>query len=160
MEKVHFIYSDEIKEKVERVFQSEKQKIEAATGATEIEHVGGTAIPNLLTKGDIDINVQVKNEEFSSVIEALKVLYEINQPNNWNEHFASFKDDNSFELPLGVQVTVIDSPEDDFVRHREMLMHKPDLVEKYNDLKKSFEGKKMSEYREAKTKFFESISNL
>ena len=48
---------------------------------------------------------------------------------------------------------MIDSSDDEFIKHREALLHNPGLVQMFNELKKSFEGKEMTEYRKAKGDF-------
>lgn len=104
----------------------------------------------------MDINIRVKPEDFDEIVRALKSLYEINQPENWSEEFASFKDDSR---QLGIQVTVVGSPEDHFVAQREYLKNHPEVVSELNALKEKFEGKNMDEYRKEKGKFFERLNS-
>ena len=143
METVKFIKTEDITEKVSSLFASEKQKLSALLPNSNIEHVGGTSIPGTISKGDLDINIRVKLEDFEPTIKTLKTLYEINQAENWSTGFASFKDDSR---ELGVQVTVIGSPEDYFVIQREYLKNHPEVVFELNNLKKKFDGKDMNEY--------------
>lgn len=154
METVHFVKTEDIQEKVEELFSSEKKKLSTLSPFAEIEHVGGTAIPHTVSKGDLDINMRVKSDDFNAVIEKLKTLYNINQPDKWTTSFASFKDDNR---NLGIQVTVIGSPDDYFVSQRDYLRDHPEKVEELNVLKAKYEGRTMGEYREVKNKFFESL---
>lgn len=154
MEIVHFKLSSNFKNKADRLFDNQREKLEKLFPTADIQHIGGTAIPNLLTKGDLDINIRVNKNDFLFAIRELKKIYEINQPNNWNENYASFKDD-SLELTLGVQITVIDSFNDCFIKQRDVLLGNPKLVEEFNRLKISFEGKSMEDYRKAKSEFLE-----
>ncbi len=154
MEKVNFKLSSELKEKSEKLFEDQKEKIIEQLPYAEIEHIGGTAIPNLYTKGDLDINIRVEDKsEFQKAIDLLKSKYEINQPDNWNQAFASFKDDSNFELPLGIQLTIKGTLEDHFIRQRDKLLAEPELVEKYNTLRLQYHEGNMKDYRTAKDSF-------
>ena len=156
MEIVKFIKTEEISEQVNTLFESERQKLSGLLPNAAIEHVGGTSILGTITKGDLDINVRVKPKDLDTTLKILKTLYEINQTENWSKEFASFKDDSRH---IGVQVTVIDSPEDYFVAQREYLKSNPQAVFELNALKKKFDGKNMNEYRKEKSKFFEEINS-
>lgn len=155
MDIVKFVRTNDIWEKTHSLFESEKRELSDLFPDSGIEHIGSTAIPGTLTKGDVDINIRIKSEEFDRAIEILKNLYEINQPENWSKEFASFKDGSR---DLGVQVTVIGSSEDYFVTQREYLKSHPEAVYELNDLKEQFKGKRMNEYQEAKGEFFEKLN--
>lgn len=157
MELVSFRKSAGFSKQAEKLFAEQKARILAVLPDADIQHIGGTAIPNAFTKGDLDINVRVKKEDFETATAILKGMYEINQPDNWTPNYASFKEDTNLELPLGVQLTVIDSPDDVFVVQRDTLLNHPELVEKLNTLKMQYEGKSMEEYRKAKGELFKEI---
>ncbi len=154
-ETVSFVTTEDVSEKIEALFISEKKKLRELFPDADIEHVGGTSVPGSITKGDLDINIRVKPEEFETVVEILKGLYEINQPDNWNAGFASLKDD---ARDLGIQVTVIGSPDDCFTVQRDYLRAHPEKVAELNALKKRFEGKSMDDYRKEKGVFFEKLA--
>ncbi|MDP3727615.1 MAG: GrpB family protein [bacterium] len=157
MEMVTFKKSDEVRERAEQLFAEQKERLVRLIPSADIQHIGGTAVPGLLTKGDLDLNVRVSKEIFAPTVEKLKELYTINQPANWTNTFASFKDDTSFVLPLGVQVTVLGSLDDHFVKHRDALLNNPALVMEFNELKKKFDGKDMANYRSAKAEFLKRV---
>lgn len=152
--RVHFVQSDEIRKSVESLFRIEKAKLQEMFPSAKIEHVGGTAVPGLLTKGDLDICVQVTEEDFHNAAHALKECYEINQPNNWTRTYASFKDGSR---DIGVQLCVVGSADDYFVHQREYLLKNQGAVEKLNQLKQQFEGSDMEAYRSAKNNFYEKL---
>jgi len=107
----------------------------------------------LLTKGDLDINVRVNQTDFRHAHKSLEKIYGINQHENWTDTYHSYKDDDSFELPLGVQLTQIGSDDDCFIRHKDRLLRDKNLVNRFNELKTKFEGKDMASYREEKARF-------
>lgn len=152
MDIVHFRHSEEFAEVASKLFEEQKSLLQKEFPYADIQHIGGTAVPGLLTKGDLDINVRVSLDQFGEVIKVLKKLYEINQPENWSSVYASFKDDSK---DLGVQVTVKGSEKDFFVLHRDSLQRRPELVLKLNEIKRAYEGKDMSDYRAAKGAFLE-----
>ena len=59
--------------------------------------------------------------------------YDINQPDNWTDTYASFKNDGA---DLGIQLTIIDGDGDFFVKQRDALAASP---EKIDELNKKFE---------------------
>ena len=160
METVTFKKSQNFKKQTDRLFSEQKQRILKVVPIADIQHVGGTSVPDLLTKGDLDINVRVNQADFRDAHGELEKIYDINQPKNWTDTFESFKDDDSFELPVGVQLTQIDSDDDDFVKHRDRLLRDRNLMNRFNRLKMDFEGKDMESYREAKAEFFKEFDTI
>lgn len=155
METVTFKPSEESRQAIERLFESEKARLLKLFPEADVQEIGSTAVPGLITKGDLDINIRIDKESFGPVVSKLKELYQINQPDNWTETYASFKAVID-GIDFGLQVSVIGSPDDYFVQHRDLLKNRPDLVERYNQLKRDFEGKDMDEYRKAKEEFFQN----
>ncbi|MDM5248534.1 GrpB family protein [Lysinibacillus sp. G4S2] len=74
----------------------------------DIQHVGSSAIPNSVTKGDLDIQVRVSTEQFSKAVELLSNVYERNEESAKIDTFRAFKVDTS-NPPLGIQLTGNDS---------------------------------------------------
>mgnify|MGYP001615344853 FL=1 len=157
---VTFKKYEDIYGQAKRIYQEHEEKILKALPFVDIQHIGSTAIPNSVTKGDLDINVRISREHLDYAIEELKKFYEINQPENWTSTFASFKNDNNFDLPVGVQLTVIDSEYDDFTKLRDILLKDKKLLEEYNQMKLKYEGKDMDDYRKEKSEFFEKLRKL
>ena len=143
----------------ENLFEEQAGKLKQALPFANIQHIGGTAIPGMLTKGDLDINVRVAREDFAATVDVLRSLYKINQPHNWSVDFASFEDDENLVLPLGVQVTVVGSSSDDFVLLRDALLLNRHLVTSVNDMKLMYQGAKMDDYRNAKTDLYSAIKS-
>ena len=156
METVSFKPAWFFKDIAANVFQEQRKRLLNQLPLAEVHHIGSTAIPGSITKGDLDVNVRVEEQEFAKAVELLKAMYAINQPNNWTATFASFKA-NRVGMDLGVQLTTMGSPEDTFLVHRDILLNRPELVEQLNILKMSYEGKSMHEYRKAKSDFFAKI---
>ncbi|WP_349609496.1 MULTISPECIES: GrpB family protein [Cupriavidus] len=121
-----------------------------------IEHVGATAVSGCLTKGDLDISVQVGPEAFAAADLALSGLFERNTGSVRTDSFSAFKCDE-VRPPVGIQLVVRGAPLDVFVRFRDSLLADPALIERYNALKRSQEGAEMRAYRAAKSAFIASV---
>lgn len=160
MRSVHFIPYEETYQRARRVYDQQEERLLRLFPFADIQHIGGTSIPGSLTKGEIDINLRVKPEYFEQVKSKLKELYKVNQTENWTGNFASFKDDKNYDLPVGVQLTIINSSHDFFIKQRDHLIKSKKLLDQLNKLKQKFEGKSMEEYQKEKSKFFEKLRNL
>jgi GrpB-like predicted nucleotidyltransferase (UPF0157 family) len=156
MERVSFKPASFFKDIAANVFEGQRKRLLNQLPFAEVHHIGSTAIPGSITKGDLDVNVRVRPQEFAKAVERLRAMYAINQPTNWTATFASFKD-SRVGMDFGVQLTTIGSSEDTFLVHRDILLSHPELVEQLNILKISYEGKFMEEYRRAKADFFAKI---
>jgi GrpB-like predicted nucleotidyltransferase (UPF0157 family) len=155
-ERIHFVNEAEIRARVTAAFEAHQRRILAWCPRVEVEHVGSTAVPGSLTKGDLDIQVRVSAEQFAETDAALGRHYARNVESTHSATFSSFKDDGA-DPPLGIQLTAIGGPEDFFVRIREFLIANEESNERYNELKRRFEGATMAEYRAAKSAFLEEL---
>ncbi len=117
---------------------------------------GSTAIPNCVTKGDLDIQVRIPAESFTVAVNTLSKIYGTNHRSQRSRTFAAFKDD-ALDPRLGIQLTVIDGEEDFFWKLRDFFLAHDDYRLEYDNLKKQFEGKDMDEYREAKGAYIEHL---
>jgi len=154
--KVNFINTIEIIDSAERIYAKHKKMIRKGLPDADIQHVGSTAIPNSLTKGDVDIQVRVKSDHFFTAVEKLSNLYDINDGSVKTEQFRAFEDET--ENPsLGVQLTVKGSEYDFFWKFRDVLIMNDTYREKYDNLKIKYEGIDMERYRDAKGEFFDKI---
>ncbi|GGE59597.1 GrpB family protein [Priestia taiwanensis] len=156
MECVHFLEQTEIKESIHSEFSRHKLMIMNVLPHADIQHVGSTAIPYSITKGDLDIQVRVWKKDFEKAVEMLSTLYDVNEGSTETSFFKAFQDD-TLVIPVGVQLTVIDSELDIFWKIRDTLLTNDELRVEYDNLKRTFEGKSMEAYREAKDEFLERV---
>lgn len=122
----------------------------------ELEHIGATAIPGALTKGDLDILVRVQADDFAPSVMVLSDQYTVHQVQNWTSTLASFIDPTEAEPEVGVQLVVAASPDDAlFGPFRDALIADPDLLQQYNALKQRLDGTDYATYTAAKGEFIE-----
>ena len=89
--------------------------------SADIVHIGSTAIPGCLTKGDLDVCVRVNREDVARVDALLATGYARNTGSFRSAEFSAFKDD-SHHPPLGVQLVARGSELDVFVGFRDCLL--------------------------------------
>jgi GrpB-like predicted nucleotidyltransferase (UPF0157 family) len=159
MERVAFKEVSLVRQAAEREFRRCSSIIKRLIPKAAVEHVGSTALPSGLTKGDLDIQVRVAPGDFGAARSKLESAFPLDPENVWGEGAASFKIEDA-ELPIGIHLTVIDGEFDTQWKYRETLAGRPDLVEEYDDLKRRFDGKSMTAYRKAKGEFFSGLRKL
>jgi GrpB-like predicted nucleotidyltransferase (UPF0157 family) len=150
---VRFKLSQAFQPAAAEIVQRVAIRVRSEVSDADVQDMGATAVPGLLTKGDVDVSVRVPERDFVRAVELLRSHFEVHQPHNWTDGYASFVDDRSYSLPVGVQVTVKGHREDKFLAQRDRLLARPDLLAAYNDLKCRYEGADMDEYRAAKQAF-------
>lgn len=145
---------EDLQEKIQEVFAREKDRLQNLLPEdTDIQHVGSSSIPGALTKFDVDIQIRVPKAHFQNVQEMLEKQYSSHHTNLWEESlFAIFQTKEGERVDL--MLTAIDSDYDNFYKVRDYLTAHPKMLQKYNTLKKSAEGKTIEEYRELKNTFF------
>lgn len=153
---VTFAPEKEFRDRAEKLFKKHFKLIKEILPEAEIYHVGSTAVQGSLTKGDVDLQVRVTQEDFSKAKESLMTLYCINTGSDQTSFFCAFEEDRDI-LPVGVQLTVIGSSVDHFVKVTQFFNQNPSYIKAYNALKLKFEGRDMQDYRNEKSLFIEEI---
>lgn len=120
--------------------------------SVDIRHIGATAVPGCMTKGDLDILVRIPSEDFLAADDALSKLFARNTGSTRTRDFSAFED--PARIPsLGIQLTAIGGEFDSFHHFVEALLASPQLVAAYNALKRDWDGAAMDDYRKAKDEF-------
>jgi GrpB-like predicted nucleotidyltransferase (UPF0157 family) len=122
----------------------------------QIEHIGATALPDGVTKGDVDINIRVSSDDFAGAVETLRRRFPVAQPDNWSSTFASFSD-SSRALPVGLQVTVIGSADDFLVPLRDLMRTDAALRREYDRVKRAAATLGPDGYWNAKNEFLTEV---
>ena len=152
---VVFVRETEIRQSVCAAFDETRALLEALLPQARIEHVGSTAVPGSITKGDLDICVLVAPGAFESADDVLARRFRRNAGSDRSGSFASFVAGAVGRVPVGIQLVRCGGPEDDFLRWRDLLRGSPQTLEAYNDLKRQWHGRPHDQYRRAKSRFIE-----
>jgi GrpB-like predicted nucleotidyltransferase (UPF0157 family) len=154
MDYVEFVDEPRIRSTVTAVFESLRTKVAALLPNARIEHIGSTSIPGSITKGDLDICVQVERAAFGEADHILAGRFARNVGSDPTASLSSFVD-NSWPVPVGIQLVVVGGDEDFFLRWRDLLRGSPRLLKRYDELKRLWHGRSHEGYRAAKSKFIE-----
>ncbi len=154
-----FAPSENYQAAAEKIFSKLREKIRARLPSATIDHIGSTAIPNCLTKGDLDLVVSVSQQQFPHALKTLDSMFSPNTGSDRNNEFAAFVLEGE-ELPVGIQLVAIGLGADNFVLWRELLLESPDILDRYNQLKESHQGSQMEQYRVKKSEFIEEELRL
>lgn len=148
----------EIREAVETAFRRHRRRLLELLPGADVSHVGSTAVPGALTKGDVDLLVHVSAADFKPAVRALRTAYAVHQRENWTATFASFVDLDAADPPVGVQLVVCGSDEDLlFEPFIEALTNDPALLDEYNALKTRLNGTDYEHYTREKGAFVERV---
>ena len=150
----------ELMPQIEGVLNCVLAQIAALLPDAELHHIGATAIPGAVTKGDVDVLVRVTESRFIPAIGELRKHFSVKQPENWTAEFASFGDDSSHPLPVGIQVVIKNASVDFFLFLRDYLITNRDVLEQYNQIKMTHASQGAEGYWKAKDAFFEAILAL
>ncbi|PYZ97788.1 hypothetical protein CR205_04125 [Alteribacter lacisalsi] len=144
------------REKANEIAKRHEKLIKSVLPAALVYHIGSTAVPGSLTKGDVDLQVRVSQKDFPEAREALAKIYKVNQGSFQSSFFCAFEKEAEV-LPLGVQLTVIASEVDHFWKLTAFFQTHPEFTQQYNELKQTSEGLDMDEYRDRKSLFIDEI---
>jgi len=145
-----------MEDEVQTLFVGLKENLASLVPFAEIEHIGSTSIPGSVTKGDLDIGIRVSESGFAKAILLLESNYKRNEESLSTNQYQSFIcpcEKHDVGLQLFIAGSIFDKR---FSSWRKELIANPKLLEQYNSLKMKHDGKSMSEYREAKSKFIRS----
>ncbi len=141
------------------VIAAERQRALAliieTTPSAYVHEVGSTAVEGLIGKQDLDFLVRVPAEEFAEIRAALDRRFARNPEQLANEAYQGYIIEST--LDVAVQLTVEGGAHDTFLTFLHALRESETLRTRYNNLKRSFDGRSMTEYRDAKRAFIESV---
>lgn len=141
----------------ERLFERVAAELEALLPASaDVRHIGATAVPGCLTKGDLDVVVRIEANAFAEADRVLAQRFSRNEGSKRTGSFSAFEDAHAVPH-LGVQLTVKGGADDYFHLFVDALKADPALVEAYNALKVRLAGQPMELYREAKSAFIRNV---
>ncbi|WP_202744184.1 GrpB family protein [Acinetobacter pittii] len=153
-----FLEPEQYQQRCAQLFNSYQKDISALLPFAKIEHIGSSAIPNAISKGDLDIYIEVMSEQFEFAIEQLKTLNFIEKQNTLRTHelcmLESLNNDD-----VAFQIVVTDSIFTFFLTFKNKLISSPKLVNEYNELKLQCSHLDPDQYRTIKSDFINRVLN-
>ncbi|MDT0215205.1 GrpB family protein [Rothia sp. ARF10] len=149
------VWSDGLLEEARQVRAQVAGTLTGLAVPGEVDLTGGLSVPGALTKGDVDLHLRVRPEDFDAVVARLRELLPVASPQAWAATLAVF--DVPGPRPTGLAVTPRGSEHDlRFRRTWERLRREPKLLARYNALK--VESVDPADYEDRKSRFFSSIT--
>lgn len=140
-----------------KVFDEVHAVLQRVLPMASIEHVGASAVPGALSKGDLDICVAVHASDFEAALENLQALgYTIKGDTLRTEQLCMLESSRK-DIPLAIQLIEKDSEFEFFHKFRDALRANPALVDRYNELKLKFAPEGPQTYRDEKAKFIRAV---
>ncbi|QVR66369.1 GrpB family protein [Acinetobacter sp. BHS4] len=153
-----FLEPEQYQQRCTQLFNSYQKEISTLLPFAKIEHIGSSAIPNTISKGDLDIYIEVIPEQFEFTIEQLKTLNFIEKQNTLRTHelcmLESLNNDD-----VAFQIVVTDSIFTFFLTFKNKLISSPTLVNEYNQLKLQCSHLDPDQYRTIKSDFINRVLN-
>ncbi|AUM26505.1 GrpB family protein [Acinetobacter pittii] len=153
-----FLEPEQYQQRCAQLFNSYQKDISTLLPFAKIEHIGSSAIPNAISKGDLDIYIEVKPDQFKFAIKRLKTLNFIEKQNTLRTHelcmLESLNNDD-----VAFQIVVTDSVFTFFLAFKNKLINSPTLVNEYNQLKLQCSHLDPDQYRTIKSDFINRVLN-
>ena len=154
-----FLEPEEYQEKVHSIFLRVREDLKEKIDITRFEHIGASSIKGLVSKGDLDIFLGVDKDRFEQEISNLKDSgYYEKQDTLRNDELCMMVTDK-YRYDVAIQVVVNGSKFENFLKFRDLLNNRDDLVEELNALKRRCHGMTPLEYRLSKSKWIENVIN-
>lgn len=141
---------------IKNLFENYRNIILEAMPFAQVEHVGGSSIPGINTKGDLDIQIRVDNKDFLKAVAKCDEIFLSRYKEIWADEFALFGDPKQV-IKIDIMLTVVDSAYDSFYQIRDAMINDHTLLERYNELKKQYSNFLSDDYRKAKHLFFRQL---
>lgn len=149
--------ADVVPAKARQAFRAVAAVLSARLPYAEIVHVGSTAVPGCLTKGDLDVLVRVDCDDFGRASLTLDDLLPRSPRNERTDDYGEY-DYSADGASAAVQLVVAGSILDDrFRRLKAILTSDPQALDRYNALKLRCAGGSMAAYRDAKHQLIEAL---
>lgn len=124
---------------------------------SRVEHIGASAIPQAISKGDLDVFVGVAKERIAYAISLFEQIgYRVKTNTLQNESLCMLEID-IHEYPVALQIVANGSEFEMFLTFRDALRDSEVLLKEYNQMKQLCEGMRESCYRSRKSVFIENV---
>jgi len=122
-----------------------------------IEHVGSSAVPGAISKGDLDMAVVVPLAQHAATVQTLLAQGYAEQADTLRTEALCMLNAGAEMPEHALQIVAAGSEFEDFMRFRDALLADPALVQQYNAVKQAASDLPAEAYRAAKSRFIESV---
>ena len=122
-----------------------------------VEHIGASAIPGAISKGDLDVFVGVDEKELERTVDCLERNGYRVKPDTLRNESLCMLETCSYEVPVALQVVASGSEYEMFLTFRDAVKRSECLLEEYNQMKHLCEGMSEESYRIRKSEFIEYV---
>ncbi len=148
--------SEQYQPKAEELYLAVREEILALVDGARVEHIGSSAIPGSLSKGDVDVCVVVTTSSHSQTVATLeKAGYMAKGETLRTSELCMLQSQSHKDLAL--QVIAEGSEFEFFIKFRDALRNDASLVEAYNKVKLQYATSPAPAYRAAKDDFIKTV---
>ncbi len=139
------------------IFEKIAAQLRSALPEATIEHIGSSAMPGVISKGDLDVFVGVDADQFASAVKSIGQLgFRVKEDTLRTDQLCPFEG-FGFPLDVGIQLVELGSRFESFRRFRELLTSNLYLRDRYNQVKRAAAPLDENSYRAAKQKFIQEV---
>jgi GrpB-like predicted nucleotidyltransferase (UPF0157 family) len=142
---------------LEERFKVVAERLSAAVPFGYLEHIGSSAIPGADSKGDLDVCLLVPQARHEEAVGILLATGYTAQVNTLRTAELCMLIESDPALEHAVQVVAQGSSFTNFIVFRDLLRSSPQLVERYNAVKREAATFGEDAYRERKREFIEKV---
>lgn len=152
-----FYLSQDYQSKCRQSFEIFKKEILALIPKAKVEHIGSSAVKGLISKGDLDIYVEVPELELEATIPILETIgFFVKQDTLRTPHLCMLEHHTE---NCAIQLVAAGSMFKFFLTFRDALQQSEQLRQQYNTLKQKCVDYDEDQYRQVKSNFIESVLN-
>ena len=152
-----FLKPEFYQDKVNTIFKDLKKDLLDKIPYCRVEHVGSSAIPGTISKGDLDVFVGIDQDKFENALVQIKDLGFIEKQDTLRTQSLCMLITDKYNHDVAVQLVANHSEWEDFLLFRDLLRSNPILVEEYNQLKLECVDLNENDYRLKKSQWIESL---
>lgn len=139
------------------VFTTVATEVSRLLPDAQLEHIGASAIPGAVSKGDLDICVLVTPQAHAQAVQKLEAAgYAIKTDTMRTPALCMLLSPRT-DMDVALQVVAKGSEFEFFLHFRDALRADPALVEQYNQLKTRFATSGEERYRAEKSRFITAV---
>lgn len=154
---LRFLDPHQYQAEVSRLFSTVSKEVRRLLPKARVEHIGASAIPGAISKGDLDVFVGVGHAELDSAVRRLGAKGYCVKRDTLRTESLCMLENNSYEYPVALQVAANGSQFEMFLSFRDALRQNKSLLKEYNQMKHLCEGKSENCYRIRKSEFIEYV---